>query len=87
MTTAVAISSALRLMQGVPFADKLELLSPSARDLLKQSTPVAHHFVVYSEKELDPFPSGSELRVSDTHTLISFLHVEYGFRVPSGLCV
>lgn len=84
MTTAVAISSALRLMQGVPFADKLELLSPSARDLLKQSTPVAHHFVVYSEKE---FPSGSELRVSDTHTLISFLHVEYGFRVPSGLCV
>jgi chitinase len=72
VTAAVTILSVLGSLQAVPLADKLRRLSPSAREVLKRSTPAAPRFVVYNDKWLNPFPSASQLQVSDTPMLPSF---------------
>lgn len=56
-------------MQAIPLADKLRRLSPSARDVLKRSTPTAPYFVAYNDKWLDTFPSVSQLQVSNALVL------------------
>lgn len=72
VTTAIAVLSVLGSTRAVPLADKLRLLSPSARDVLKRSTPAAPRFVVYNDKWLNPFPSASALQASNTTMLPSF---------------
>ncbi|KAF8552691.1 glycoside hydrolase family 18 protein [Imleria badia] len=62
VAAAVAVLSVLGSVQAVPLADKLMRLSPSARDVLKKSTPAAPRFVVYNDKWLNPFPSASQLQ-------------------------
>ena len=69
MAAAVTVLSVLGTVQTVPLTDKLRRLSPSARDVLKRSTPAAPRFVAYSDEWLDPFPSASSLRVSSTPML------------------
>jgi len=43
-------------------ADKLQRLSPFARDFLKRTTPAAPHFVAYNDMWLNPLPSASNLQ-------------------------
>ncbi|KAG8215703.1 glycoside hydrolase family 18 protein [Butyriboletus roseoflavus] len=62
VTASLAVLSVLGLAQTVPLADKLRRLSPSARHLLKRSTPAAPHFVAYNDLWLNPFPSVSDLQ-------------------------
>ena len=72
MTAAVTVLSVLGSIQAVPLAEKLRRLSPSARDVLKMSMPAAPRFVAYNDKWLNPFPSASELHVSNTPMRQSF---------------
>ena len=72
VTAVVTVLSVLGLIHAVPLADKLRRLSPSARDVLRRSTPAAPRFVVYNDKSVSPFPSASELQVSNTPVLRSF---------------
>ncbi|KAF8552690.1 glycoside hydrolase family 18 protein [Imleria badia] len=62
VAAAVTVLSVLGSVQAVPLADKLRRLSPSARDVLKRSTPAAPRFVVYNDKWVNPFPPASQLR-------------------------
>ncbi|KAG8215713.1 hypothetical protein J3R82DRAFT_7593 [Butyriboletus roseoflavus] len=62
VTASLTVLSVLGLAQTVPLADKLRRLSPSARDLMKRSTPAAPHFTVYNDLWLDQFPSASDLQ-------------------------
>ena len=68
---AIAILSVLGSAWAVPLADKLGLLSPLARDVLKRTIPAGPRFVVYND-QWDSFPSTSELRVRNTLLLLSF---------------
>ncbi|KAG8214863.1 glycoside hydrolase family 18 protein [Butyriboletus roseoflavus] len=61
VTTFVAFFSLFGSLYAVPLVEKLDRLSPSARDLLKRSTPAAPHFLAYNDKWLNPFPSSSDL--------------------------
>ncbi|KAG8214865.1 hypothetical protein J3R82DRAFT_10032 [Butyriboletus roseoflavus] len=65
VTTFVAFFSLFGSLYAVPLVEKLDRLSPSARDLLKRSTPAAPHFLAYNDQWLSPFPSSSELSVSE----------------------
>ncbi|KAI9463815.1 glycoside hydrolase family 18 protein [Boletus coccyginus] len=58
----IAVLTVLGSTEAVPLADKLGRLSPSARDVLKWSTPTAPRFVVYNDKWLNPLPPPSELQ-------------------------
>ena len=69
VAAAVTVLSVFGSVQAVPLADKLKRLSPSARDVLKRSTPAAPRFVVYNDKWVNPFPPPSSLRVSNTSVL------------------
>lgn len=69
VAAAITVLSVLGSMQAMPLADKLRRLTPSARDVLKRSTPAAPRFVVYNDKWLNPFPSASQLEVSGTSML------------------
>ncbi|KAF8123597.1 glycoside hydrolase family 18 protein [Boletus edulis] len=62
IAAATTVLSLLGSIQAIPLADKLSRLSPSARDVLKRSTPAAPRFVVYNDRWTNPFPSASELR-------------------------
>ena len=66
----VAVLSVLGRTRAVPLADKLELLSPSARDVLKRSVPAPPHFVAYDKKLFNPVPSVSALQVSRPPAII-----------------
>ncbi|KAN0078084.1 carbohydrate-binding module family 5 protein [Tylopilus felleus] len=61
VVAAITAFSLLGSIQAVPLADKLDSLSPSARDILKRSTPNAPHFVAYNDKST-AFPSASDLK-------------------------
>lgn len=63
VVAAITAFSLLGSIQAVPLADKLDSLSPSARDILKRSTPNAPHFVAYNDKST-AFPSASDLKAS-----------------------
>ncbi|KAF8553089.1 glycoside hydrolase family 18 protein [Imleria badia] len=62
VAAAITVLSVVGTIQAIPLADKLRRLSPSARDVLKRSTPSAPRFVVYNDKWVNSFPSASELR-------------------------
>lgn len=85
VVAAVTILSVLGSVQAVPLVDKLRRLSPFARDVLKRSTPAAPRFVVYNDRWLNPFPSASDLKVSNMHMLRPWLvtdqHIDQGFNV------
>jgi chitinase len=66
VTASLVLSSLFGSIHGVPLADKLGRLSPSARDLLKRSTPAAPRFLAYNDEWLNPLPSASDLEVSKT---------------------
>jgi chitinase len=70
VTAAVTILSVLVSLQAVPLADKLRRLSPSAREVLKRSTPAAPRFMTYNDKWLNPFPSASQLQVRDAPPML-----------------
>ncbi|KAF8548105.1 glycoside hydrolase family 18 protein [Imleria badia] len=61
VTASLVLSSLFGSIHGVPLADKLGRLSPSARDLLKRSTPAAPRFLAYNDEWLNPLPSASDL--------------------------
>lgn len=48
----------------VPLAERLRSLTPKAGDLLKRATPVAPHFVVYSDAYVSTEPTPSDISVS-----------------------
>jgi chitinase len=56
----------LALALAVPLAERLGKLSFGARDILKRTTPAAPHFVVYHDEWSYPFPSATQLQVSET---------------------
>lgn len=72
LTSAIAVLSVLGSTLAVPLTDKLKLLSPAARDVLKRSTPAAPRFVVYNDMWLNPFPSASQLQVRNIPMVPSF---------------
>lgn len=72
VTVAIAVLTVLGSTWAVPLAGKLRRLSPSARDVLKWSTPAAPRFVVYNDKWINPLPPPSELQVSNTSMIRPF---------------
>ena len=69
VAAVITVLSVAGSMQAIPLADKLRRLSPSARDVLKRSTPTAPYFVAYNDKWLDTFPSVSQLQVGNALVL------------------
>ena len=63
LTASLIFLSLCGLLQAIPLVEKLGRLSPSARNLLKKSTPAAPHFVAYNDAWLNPLPSASDLEV------------------------
>ncbi|KAG9312462.1 glycoside hydrolase family 18 protein [Chiua virens] len=72
LTSLLTILSVLGATQATPLADKLSSLSPLARDVLKEATPAAPHFVAYNDLFLPSFPSAGQLRGFNVFAL-SFL--------------
>ena len=64
LTAAFATFSLLCSTAAVPLVDKLNGLTPGARDLLKRSTPAAPRFVVYDDAWVNPLPTPADLKVS-----------------------
>jgi hypothetical protein len=48
----------------VPLEEMLRGLTPKARNVLKRATPVAPHFVLYSDAYVSSEPSASNISVS-----------------------
>ena len=66
-SVTVALLAAFSLLcstVATPLVDKLNTLTPGARDLLKRSTPVAPRFVVYSDAWVSSLPTTAEIKVS-----------------------
>lgn len=63
VTASLAVLSLLGLALAIPLADKLNNLSPGARDILKRSTPAAPRFVVYDDAWVSPLPTPTQLKV------------------------
>ncbi|KAF9244465.1 glycoside hydrolase family 18 protein [Melanogaster broomeanus] len=61
LTASVAALSFLGSSQAASLADKLRSLTPSARSVLKRATPVAPHFVAYSDKYISTEPTVSDI--------------------------
>ncbi|KAJ8594182.1 glycoside hydrolase family 18 protein [Rhizopogon salebrosus TDB-379] len=77
--TLMAVAAAFACfgeVASVPLAERLRSLTPKAGDLLKRATPVAPHFVVYSDAYVSTEPTPSDISGFNVFAL-SFLEA-YG---------
>ncbi|KAF8435382.1 glycoside hydrolase family 18 protein [Boletus edulis BED1] len=63
----------LGMALAVPLLDKLAILSPGARDVLKRASPAAPRFVVYQDAWTYPLPAASQLQGYSVYALSFWL--------------
>ncbi|KIJ19596.1 carbohydrate-binding module family 5 protein [Paxillus involutus ATCC 200175] len=61
LTASVVALSLVGSIQGASIADKLRSFTPTARKVLKRATPVAPHFVAYSDKYISTEPTVEDI--------------------------
>ncbi|KAH7925802.1 glycoside hydrolase family 18 protein [Leucogyrophana mollusca] len=72
LTVATAAFAYLGGVASAPLVDKLRSLNPAARNILKRATPVAPHFVAYSDKYISDEPTVADINGFNVFAL-SFL--------------
>lgn len=64
LTVAIVAFACFGEVASVPLEEMLRGLTPKARNVLKRATPVAPHFVLYSDAYVSSEPSASDISVS-----------------------
>ncbi|KAF8125084.1 glycoside hydrolase family 18 protein [Boletus edulis] len=69
VTAVLAASFLLRSTLATRLLDKLRVLGPGARDLVKKSTPAAPRFVIYNDAWVNSLPAAADLKGYNVYAL------------------